>query len=137
MDVIESAFSDGADANTKLEAELASDRNAAVSVIYPEQAKIGRMLSTPEGAPSPLFRGLQLLVVATAVGLIAIAPDALAGTPVSFTACAPNRYLFPPRRFSIFVKLGDEGSQSFCSAERREASAQECKMRGSILPIMG
>lgn len=78
MDVIESAFSDGADANTKLEAELASDRNAAVSVIYPEQAKIGRMLSTPEGAPSPLFRGLQLLVVATAVGLIAIAPDALA-----------------------------------------------------------
>ena len=34
-------------------------------------------------------------------------------------------------------KLGDEGSQSFCSAERREASAQECKMRGSILPIMG
>ena len=62
MDVIESAFSDGADANTKLEAELASDRNAAVSVIYPEQAKIGRMLSTPEGAPSPLFRGLQLLV---------------------------------------------------------------------------
>ena len=23
--------------------------------------------------------------------------------PVSFTACAPNRYLFPPRRFSIFA----------------------------------
>ena len=30
--------------------------------------------------------------------------------------------LFPPSRISIFVKLGDECSQSFCSAERREAS---------------
>ena len=30
--------------------------------------------------------------------------------------------LFPPSRISIFVKLGDESSQSFCSAERREAS---------------
>ena len=43
----------------------------------------------------------------------------------------------PRTRAGATVKLGDEGSQSFCSAERREASAQECKMRGSILPIMG
>ena len=28
--------------------------------------------------------------------------------------------MFPPRRLSIFVKLEDESSQSFCSAERRE-----------------
>ena len=44
----------------------------------------------------------------------------------------------PAERQTAF-KLGrrDEGSQSFCSAERREASAQECKMCGSILPIMG
>ena len=28
--------------------------------------------------------------------------------------------MFPPRQLSIFVKLEDESSQSFCSAERRE-----------------
>ena len=77
MDIFESALSDGADADAKLEAELASAK-AVVSVIYPEQAKIGELLSTSKGAPSPLFRVLQLLVVATAVGLAAMAPDALA-----------------------------------------------------------
>ena len=79
MDVFENVLSHGTDADAKLEAELASDTDAVVSVIYPEQAKIGRMLSTAEGAPSPLFRGLQLVTVAAAVGLAAIAPDALAG----------------------------------------------------------
>ena len=38
MDVIENVLSDGADADAKLEAELASDTDAVVSVIYPEQA---------------------------------------------------------------------------------------------------
>ena len=43
--------------------------------------------------------------------------------PLTSQPCAPtNVALFPPRRISIFVKLGDECSQSFCSAERREAS---------------
>ena len=31
-----------------------------------------------------------------------------------------NTTMFPPRRLPIFVKLEDESSQSFCSAERRE-----------------
>ena len=78
MDIFENALSDGADADAKLEAELASDTDAVVSVIYPEQAKIGRMLSTAEGAPSPLFRGVQLVTVAVAVGGGAIVPDGLA-----------------------------------------------------------
>jgi hypothetical protein len=78
MDVFENVLSDGADADAKLEAELASDTDAVVSVIYPEQAKIGRMLSTAEGAPSPLFRGMQLVTVALAVGFAAIMPDAFA-----------------------------------------------------------
>ena len=78
MDVFENVLSDGADADAKLEAELASDTDAVVSVIYPEQAKIGRMLSTAEGAPSPLFRGLQLVTVAAAVGFAAIMPDGFA-----------------------------------------------------------
>ena len=78
MDVIENVLSDGADADAKLEAELASDTDAVVSVIYPEQAKIGQLLSTSEGAPSALFRGLQLLAVANAVGTAVIAPDSFA-----------------------------------------------------------
>ena len=42
--------------------------------------------------------------------------------PLALPACAIERNLFPPRRISIFVKLEDEGSQSFCSAESRESS---------------
>ena len=89
MDVFENVLSDGADADAKLEAELASDTDAVVSVIYPEQAKIGRMLSTAEGAPSPLFRGLQLVTVAAAVAIAAIAPDVLRGG--AGMACASAR----------------------------------------------
>ena len=46
--------------------------------IDPEHAKLGELLSTSDGGPSPLFRVLQLLVVATALALALAAPDALA-----------------------------------------------------------
>ena len=49
MDVIENVLSDGRDTDAKLEAELASDREAVVSEIYWEQKKMGELLSTPEG----------------------------------------------------------------------------------------
>ena len=52
MDVIENVLSDGRDTDAKLEAELASDREAVVSEIYWEQKKMGELLSTSEGAPS-------------------------------------------------------------------------------------
>eukprot|EP01046_Picozoa_sp_COSAG06_P016829 COSAG06_NODE_1124_length_10620_cov_48.182587_8_plen_455_part_00 len=78
MDIFENALSDGSDANAKLEAELASDTDAVVSVVYSEQTKLGELLSTSDGAPSPLFRALQLEIMATAVALATMAPDALA-----------------------------------------------------------
>ena len=65
------------ESDAKLEAELASDREAVVSEIYWEQKKMGELLSTPEGAPSPLFRVAQLEVVAY-VGLATLWPSALA-----------------------------------------------------------
>ena len=52
MDIFESALSVGADADANLDAELASDTDAVVSVIYAEQAKIGHLLSTSDGAVS-------------------------------------------------------------------------------------
>eukprot|EP01046_Picozoa_sp_COSAG06_P081963 COSAG06_NODE_29048_length_563_cov_1.002155_1_plen_120_part_01 len=100
MDVFENVLSDGADADAKLEAELASDTDAVVSVIYPEQAKIGRMLSTAEGAPSPLFRGLQLVTVALAVGMAAIAPGVLAAAA---GMARPNELL---RLFGVLWSVG-------------------------------
>ena len=92
MDIFENALSDGADADAKLEAELANDTDAVVSVIYQEQAKIGRMLSTAEGAPSPLFRGMQLVTVAAAVGFAAIMPD---GVPDPWTQPKKRGWVLP------------------------------------------
>ena len=47
------------------------DSDAAVSVIPLEQRKLGQLLSNAEGGPSPLFRGLQLIVVVLAVAFFA------------------------------------------------------------------
>ncbi len=68
MEIIENALADGAGAkDSAIEAELGRDSDAVTSVFYPEQQKIGRMLSTDSGKPSKLHRFLQLVVVAAGV----------------------------------------------------------------------
>ena len=61
MEIVENALSSTADANAKLEAELAADTDAVTSAVPWEQRKIGALLSNAEGGPSPLFRVLQLV----------------------------------------------------------------------------
>ena len=51
-----------ADSEAKLETELADDTDAEASAVPWEQRKIGELLSDAEGGPSPLFRGMQLVV---------------------------------------------------------------------------
>ena len=74
----------------------------------------------------------RILVAAARVITISLAKRCVQSTRTTGSAghaasagtqpCALERILFPPRRISVFVKLGDECSQSFCSAERRESS---------------
>ena len=65
MEIIENALADGAGAKDSAgEAELAGDSDAVVSVFYPEQQKIGELLSHADGRPTVLYRGLQLVTLA-------------------------------------------------------------------------
>ena len=65
MEIIENALADGAGAkDSAVEAELAGDSDAVVSVFYPEQQKIGELLSHADGRPTVLYRGLQLVTLA-------------------------------------------------------------------------
>ena len=76
MEIVENALSNTADSEANLEAELAVDTDAVTSVVPWEQRKIGELLSDAEGGPSPLFRGMQLVVALVPI-LIPVRVDGL------------------------------------------------------------